>query len=122
MLIEERLRDHLAADSGLSGTIGTRIFPLLMPQEPTLPALVYTRISGPRDNTHDGPSGLVSTRIQISCWATSYKTAKQTADLVRLALADFEKSTLDNELDFYEPDTKLFSVPLDFMILHTEEN
>ena len=58
MAIEAGLYAHLVGSAGVTALVATRVYPLLVPQDATLPAIAYQRISGPRDHTHDGPSGV----------------------------------------------------------------
>lgn len=103
MLIEEALYSMLAADTGIVGIVGTHlvddvevpnIFPVTLPQyiqrdqtvSPSYPALVYSLIGRVREDTHDGPVGIVQSEYEIGCLALKYFQAKQLADATRLAL------------------------------------
>lgn len=86
MTIEAGLYAHLLTDSGVTALVGTRIYPLLVPQDADLPAIAYQRISGPRDHTHDGSSGLAFARMQLTFVASSYDDAKSLGEAVRAAI------------------------------------
>lgn len=102
-------------------------------QGTAFPALTCQKISGPRVASKDGPAGLAHPRMQVSCWAKSYADAKAVAEQVRLALEGFsgimggaggikvDITLLENEVDFYEPETGIYHVPVDFLIWHREE-
>ena len=126
-------RTVLLGDSGISALVGTRLYPDLLPQNPTLPALTYTQVSGIRETNLDGPMDLVERRIQIDGWTETALSRETLAEAVRLALNGFQgplggspetgriyAAFLDNEQSFYEPDTKLFRVSLDFRIVAYE--
>lgn len=124
-LIDERLAAYLLAAPLSSPLVSDRVYPSRLPQSVTLPALTYRQVSGPRDYTHDGPSGLVNSRYQVTCWAESTLSAKQLADLVRQDLDASgrqigDRLMLQNQVDIYEPETQTDTVVLDFMIEYRE--
>ena len=129
-MLEVGLYAFLAADSGLSALVGTRIYPLLLPQEPTLPAVVYQRIStNPLGHSNDGPDHLVRVRMQFRCHAATLLAAKGVADAVRAALDGYSGTmgTVDvkgvfrvDEGDDDEPETATFSVRADYYIMFNE--
>lgn len=128
-MIQQALFTILSAHPGLSALVGSRIYPLILPQNPAYPALTYQRVSGPREQSHDGPSGLARPRFQVSCWHPDFDQAKAAAEQVRLALAGYrgivggleiEGIQVENELDLYDPDAKVYRVILDFVIWHQE--
>jgi hypothetical protein len=53
-MIEAALRAVLIAHPDVAALAGGRIYPLILPQNPTLPAIAYQRISNLADSTH-GP-------------------------------------------------------------------
>lgn len=132
MNIGEALYAYLKVDVDLSALISTRIYSLTLPQNCTMPAVTYRQISGPRVHTMGSDPGLTHPRFQFSCWGSSYGSAKDVARKLQAALQDYkgtmgggggvvvQASLLENELDIYDPDTKLYCVPLDFIIWHLE--
>lgn len=88
-MIEYALRARALAVAGVSSLIGTRAYPAKLPQNPTLPAITFARVSGPRDYTHSGESGLAEGRVQFDCWATTYKGAKALAAALIAALSGY---------------------------------
>ena len=79
----------------VTNIIGTGIYPSILPADAELPALVYQKISGPRDHVTAGPSGLASPRFQITCWAKTYKKVVELAEAVRQTL-DGYAGTVDS--------------------------
>lgn len=86
MTLEEGLVAYLAANEGVAALVGTRIYPLVVPQDAALPALAYQRISSPREHVHTGASGLVRARIQVTNVGGTYSAAKALAETVRVAM------------------------------------
>ena len=101
----------------LKDLVASRCYPLMMPQNPTLPALVYSRQASKPEYRLEGGSSLSQVRVEIDCYAKSYEEAKSLASQVRSAmeLAAF-KGTMIFDTDFYEPDVKLYRVVLDFYV------
>lgn len=129
MTIEQGLYTHLAADGGVSALVSTRIYPQVIPQDVDLPAIAYQKISAPRDHTHDGPSGLVRARMQITCAGASYAVAKTLSEAVRAALDGFSGTMgsttvnavfLDNERDDWAQVFESPVVEADYMFWYLE--
>ncbi len=128
MTIETEIVTRLEDDAGVGAEAGNRIYPILLPQRPIYPAIVYRRISGPRLHHLTGSSGRGVARIQIDCWAKTYVAAQALAAAVRASLDGFTgKLTtldatckLDNEIDDYDDEAKVYRVIQDYLINHTE--
>jgi len=113
MSFEEGLFYYLDNYAGLSMEVDDRIYPLLLPQEPTLPAVVFHRISTPRLHELER-SFLPHARFQFDCWAEDFQRAKAVQEQVRLALDLYsgpmgeytvEVAIVEDERDDYEPET-----------------
>lgn len=129
MTIEAGIYAHLITNSGVAALVATRIYPLLVPQDATLPALAYQRISGPRDHSHSGPSGLVFARMQLTYVAASYDGAKSLGEAVRAALDGFsgtmgqvtvDACLMDNERDDWAVAFEKPVVRHDYLIWYQE--
>jgi Na+-translocating ferredoxin:NAD+ oxidoreductase RnfD subunit len=100
----------------LKGLVNNRVYPMVMPQNPTLPALVYTRIATNAQNTIDAPpSTLDQCLMQIDAYAETYLAAKELAESMRAAMeaAPF-KATLQTSQEFWEDTPKIYRVTFDF--------
>src|SRR5512133_3018901 len=87
--IDEGLIAYLSAYSGLTALISTRVYLMQVPQGATLPCLCVTRISTPRELTHDTSAAtgtLARPRFQFDAWASTYASAKAITDQIRAAL------------------------------------
>lgn len=125
-MIEEDLVAFVKARNLADG----RIDPLVLPQKPTLPMLVYQKISTQRTATQSGPVDKAKPRIQFSCWDSTYSGSKQLAQALRLAINGF-KGTMNgreicsafvvNELDDYDAEAGRYRVISDVVIAHAEE-
>ena len=101
-------------------TLTTNVYPVILPQAAAFPALTYQRISADRVYSLSGYSTAIleNARMQVDCWATSFETVKTLARGVRRTV-DYATSIRSNcisDQDFYEPDTKIWRVSMDFSI------
>lgn len=86
MTIIPALIDRLAADSTVSGYVGSRIYGDEMPQADSFPALVLTLISRPRQYELAGSTGFSHPRVQIEAWAATKATAVSILSAVAASL------------------------------------
>lgn len=106
-----------------------RVYPVQLPQNPTLPALSYQRISATRDYVQTGATGLVLARVQIDSWAKAFRDATLLADAVRRAVSGFRGHLdgeyvhsvfLDNERHLFESGVEVYRVSQDYRIRYGE--
>ena len=128
-LIEEALYTRATTFTALQTLIGGRFYPLLAPDKPTKPYVVYQRISGARTESHDGSSGLANPRFQFSSWSEDFLEVIKVADQIRLAFHGYRATVQGVRLDtilflgdlhHFENDTRLFRVISDFQVWHAE--
>ena len=107
----------------------TRIYPLILPQNPTLPAVTYQRIDGPRESALSAEMGLAHPRIQVDSWGKTYASAKAVATQVRGALQRWSSEAtdpvvldclLESDEDGYESDVNIYRVRQDWVCWHRE--
>jgi hypothetical protein len=127
-MIESGLRTILINDSTISA-ITTRCYPVMIPQSPVYPLILYTKISGMRDHALEGPSGMAHPRFQIEAWAETYDEAKGLSEAIRSALDGYTGTSdstyigsclLDSERDIYESEIDVFRILQDYIIWHNE--
>ena len=126
MVIEECL---VSIITGGIAALGTRVYPIRIPQNPTYPALAYQRISTPRIMSHSGASKLAKPRIQLTLWATSYSSLKTLSEALRALLVGYRGTVggvsiqalfFDSERDEYDTETQIFQRFIDLIIHHSE--
>jgi hypothetical protein len=81
--IRKALRSFLLGDAPIVAVVVDRVYSLRIPQGIKSSSIVVTRISGPGDYHLQGPSGLMSARIQVDAWATTADAATTLANLVK---------------------------------------
>lgn len=115
-MLETKLYTALTGDTTVAGVVGTRIYPLVMPQDPTFPAITYERISGEKVNGLDGYLHMENAHIMVMIWATAYDTAKELAEDVHDCMNKVVafRSILVNDPDGYDVNTGLYFVSQDY--------
>jgi len=116
----------------VSAIVSSRIYPQLLPQNPTYPAITYNQVSAVRVHVLAGAGGKARRRISVNCWATTAKAAEALADAVRRSLDGFYGSMrdtnvgstrIDNEIAFFEEEagtTGIYRVVQDYIVGHLE--
>lgn len=92
MTVEQAVVDRLRTTAGVSALVGTRVYQLLLPQQPTLPAIRVQLIDEPRWYHLRGESAVTRARVQVDVFeaatiAAPYVSAAAVADAVDAALS-----------------------------------
>jgi hypothetical protein len=103
--------------------VGSRVYPLAIPQESDMPAIAYNRISNPDRWTQDGHH-LYSPRYQFDCRGKVYDDALAVEDalVADLSLAGWGQIKKVHPAgagpDLRDPDTGLFTRRVDLIFWH----
>jgi hypothetical protein len=130
MSIEADMRTYILTLTSITDIIGTstaaRIYYQKLPDDPTLPAIVYNRISDPPGvRSHSGDSSLSKPRIQYSIWATTDVGVMALADAFENEFLSFSGTAgsstvyatiVENRLSMIDPESKFYHIPIDLMI------
>ncbi len=129
MTLEAELRTYTLAGVAVAALIGTRMHARVLPQTPTLPAVVYQRIDTRRLHVMAGPDGLPMARMQLTCWGSTPAVAYTVAEAVRERL-DGTAGTWGTltigaclcvgERDLDDPEAGRSGLALDFAIQYQE--
>lgn len=106
----EKLRTYLVGYTALAALIGGRVYPLRLPQGPTLPALRYQIVSRRPLHIKTGVNlPLVAVRLQFDVVAATYASADRVATVLKTALYAYTntgpavlKVMIENEQDIDE--------------------
>lgn len=79
---------RLSTDPQVSGVIGTKVYPTIVPQDKALPYIRYQIVSDPRPEHLGGYDRARAVRVQVDCFATSYVTARGLAEKVITAMTE----------------------------------
>ena len=122
-MIETHIYSALSSSQAITDIAGTNIFPLVLPDSPTLPAITYQIISAmarPTFNT----SGMTRYRVQIDCWssqAQGYAAASALRDAVIATLNGYSDqymtAYLNTYLDRFEQDLLQYRCIAEFFVL-----
>ena len=134
-MILTNFRTYLLTVNGVSSLVATRVFPNVIPQGVTLPAIRLTKVSGMSFHRH-GPTqlGKASSVVQVDAYAVDYSSAETLADKIRIACHQY-KGTLGTlkAASIFKTDGRSFEdmpedgssavrrvVSQDFRIIHSE--
>ena len=132
MQFEEALFSYLKSFQGLSSLVGERIYPLVIPQKASLPAVTYQRVSAVRQHALQMDTGYTTQMYQISCWSKSYAQSWHIASQLRLSLQNFsgvmggaegvhiDAVLLEGEMAGFEPDTNTYYYHMEFQFFYKE--
>jgi len=130
MTIEAAINATLAAHSGITAIVGTKIYPGNAGQDATLPWLVFRNVSDNPAHVLGGLPTLTEARFEFTAYAATYKQAAEISGQVKLCLRGFTgvmggtggvnvSACLDQGgPNAYEGDPKVFLSSTDFMISH----
>jgi len=115
--------------SQISGTVGTRLYPVHLPQNATYPAATYQVITANSLELSNGLSAPKEWRLQVDAWAESFSGCEQLASAIRTALdgyqgaadtAQIQVSMLVNWEETYENGLDIYRISQDYEITYTE--
>ena len=121
MTIETDVFSRLTTFPGLTALVGTRCYPVRLPQNPILPAVSFFKVSNPRVFSHDGDSSLQHPRYQFSSWAETYAEAWAVAEQIRLAMQGEWGAGIGiyrNAVDLFDTEAEWYHIPVDIEIWH----
>lgn len=117
------MRLEEAISGYLQSKLNNAMYPFLLPQKHSLPAVVYFPVSVERMHSLMEDTGFVKQRLQFACFGKSYKAAVETAKTIQAELQNFTGVMngltiggvlLMEEVSNYEADTDIYSVTLEF--------
>lgn len=76
----------LQADSDVTNICSTRIFPLTIPQQEKRPSVRLSVVAVEPYDTKSGASTLDAVRAQVDSYASTYKSAQQLHEAIRVAI------------------------------------
>lgn len=122
-MIERSFYQHL---QHLCYAFDTAVYPHFLPEDRSLPAVTYRISSSRPEYSADGPSNHGVT-FQVDCWSQVYLDLKKLRDEVKDLLDGYTGELgehyahlvqIENEVDTYEPETKLFRVSIFFNVFY----
>ncbi len=87
-MIQAQIFNAISQSPDVISLAGTRIYPIRLPPEAVLPALVYQLPNTVPVNSLDGDSGIDLSAVEVVAWAKDYSIAHQLAYAARKALLE----------------------------------
>lgn len=88
--IRPGIRTLLLSSPDIAAMVGTRVYPIVLPQGETEDSIVYNRIVESESYHFVGGSGLISTRMQIDAWSRDLDRAHVLGDLIKEFIGGFK--------------------------------
>ena len=127
--IKEAIYSALTGESTISALVSTRVYPSRLPQKPSYPAIVFSKIDTDRHIAHDGPGDLAHPRFQFDCYAQTDAAAENLSNVLRTYINGFRGTfgglavhgiIFIDELDDYGSVADVSRVSSDYRIAHKE--
>lgn len=118
----ELVRAELMAASSVTDLVGSRIYPKTAPQGTPTPYITISVVTDVPANSFTGrPANLlVTARVQVDCYSSSYLEARRVADEVNLVVADLTRPDLsavrEASRDLFENETELHCISSDYSV------
>lgn len=93
-MLEIDLVAYLQAQPSIANIVGTRIFPVVIPEGTNAPSLIYETVSAIPTYTFDGSVGLVTARITFTAWSPDFSDCKTMQEAIRVALDNYPPSLM----------------------------
>ena len=85
----QALYEYLSLHKGITDKVKDRIYPIMLPQNAILPAIVYAPVLANYDSALQGDTGYVRQTVQFVCHDTTFRKARQLSRMAKTALQDF---------------------------------
>jgi hypothetical protein len=118
----QRVHAALLDSSAVTALAGARIYPMQLPPNVALPAVVYSVISKIDQESFESSTAttLKQSRVQVDSYAKQYVDAQALADAISDYLTALADAAIVVEFadsrDLFENDTLLHRVSADFMV------
>jgi len=127
-VLPKAIYNILSGDATIASLVSDRIYPDMIPEDVTTPeAIRYSELTIDPTHTKDGANDIEDVEIRVDCYGGSRDSAAQIAEAVKSAMISVELNTtiqgvvldgirLNDRQSFYEPETAMFRVVLDFWV------
>jgi len=129
-MISASLNTFLRAQSSITTLASTRIYPIILPQKPTFPAVTYREESHDLIESFDGQNGLTQSFYMLDAWAKTYASVTALNDAIRTALKNHSGAMgsisvtrvtlVSGPISVYEDEVEAYRQTQVFSIWHKE--
>lgn len=88
-MIYDDVRSYLQGETSITTYVSTRIHPIHLPQNPTLPAIAFTQIGSDHDHHLGGAAGSTSVALRLAVFSEDLQEAIDIAEALRLVLQGY---------------------------------
>ncbi len=118
-MLESKLYSLLSNATAISASVGTRIYPIVAPENPTYPYVTYSRVTGIKDNSLSGYCGMENVHVQVDVWGTVYGGVKSLSKTIHQTMetsTDFKAILLSDQdlTEVLENEDIIYREVLDF--------
>lgn len=85
----QALYEYLCSRKDIQGRVKGRIYPILLPQDAPLPAIVYAPVLANYDSALQGDTGYIRQTVQFVTHETTYKKTRELSRMIKKALQDY---------------------------------
>ena len=129
-MIAANLRAYIVAQSAITSLVEQRVYPVILPQKVTMPAISYREDSHDLDETFDGQTGLTESFYMVDAFGSTYSEATDVGDAIRAALKNHKGdlggigvskiSLVNGPETVYEDEVEAYRQTQTFSIWHNE--
>lgn len=129
-MIDTNLYNFLKAEANVIAVTGQRIYPLILPENPTLEAITFRAVEHDVDNVFGGSTGFCRSDYYVDAWGDTHAEADALAKIVRDALKNVSGSfggitvqevfVTMGPVGVYEDSVKAYRITQMFSIWHGE--
>jgi hypothetical protein len=112
MSAETELYSALSSQSGLTNLVGSRIYPDAIPENVSLPAVVFVRANTLPTYTIGGARVCEFVHFPVTAWAKTRSEVEAVADQIELALEISQNLPVDRSSG-YDNEVGLFAVTIE---------
>ena len=129
MSVSSVIHGRMTTHGGLSALTSTRVYPNVLPQNPTLPAIAYNIIDVVPVHSAGTSSGMAESRVQVDIWSEDYLETITVGVQVVEALGRWSDAGATpvihdvieiNRSGSYEDTLELHRLMIDFKVILTE--
>jgi hypothetical protein len=125
--MEAGIYSRLVAYAGTTALVGTRVYPIQAPQNPTYPFIVYTRTDTSPVTSLIDDTTLNSAFLSVDSYAATFSEVKALRNQILLALKRYhgtsggvviEDAFLRGENHSYDPDLEIYQISTTFEVFY----
>jgi hypothetical protein len=119
-MIEQNIFTLLSTSALITPLIGTRSYPLVIPEHSSLPALCYSIIGGSNTATLT-TTGVARWRLEVNCYGETYSDAITLRNAVTKTLNGYMDNSMNIQLiqprDFFDDDLLQYRAMAEFYVM-----